>query len=339
MEDKREFIRLSELEKITPVSHEQLMDAIEYDRFCLNALVSLQGAGGVSSDNTLLAIFDFRGIVKLTNKQSLSLINDGSLKLTKLEIVKFLSCSKHRLVSDVFPKCTEGCFNRIATSLDELEGLEYIVSRVVLGIPEQSSLKHSFEKEMGCRLDEKPNEVRFAAALKIFDSGVSAFSKSTRNLMLQPISLKTESIRLRRQALYQHFGLGNQLGNHLDSVAVTEANQVNTGAVGSFQSPDSMRLANRNDNPNLTDFNQSVETHPIKEIQKRVLEKYPDAQSREVWNRIRQDIRTEAYEFDIDMVVDEISDERLIYKSTGEEGLSYRRFQNILSEVRKNMHG
>ncbi|WCP66384.1 hypothetical protein LYZ37_10985 [Vibrio tubiashii] len=335
MEDKREFIRLSELEKITPVSREQVMDAIEYDRFCLNALVNLQGAGGVSSDNTLLAIFDFRGIVKLTNKQSLSLINDGSLKLTTLEVVKFLSCSKHRLVSDVFPKCAEGCFNRIATSLDELEGLEYIVSRVVLGIPEQSSLKHSFEKEMGCRLDEKPNEVGFAAALKIFDSGISAFSKSTRNLMLQPISLKTESIRLSRQALYQHF----DLGNHLDSVTVTEANQVNTGAVGSYQSPDSMRLANRNDNLNLTEFNQSVETHPIKEIQKRVLEKYPDAQSREVWNRIRQDIRTEVYEFDIDMVVDEISDERLIYKSSGEEGLSYRRFQNILSEVRKNMHG
>lgn len=335
MEDKREFIRLSELEKITPISQEQLIDAVEYDNFCLNALVNSQEAGGVSSDNALLTIFDFRGIIKLTNKQSLSLINEGSLSITRLEVIEFLSRSKHRLVSEVFPKCAEGCFKRFATSLDELKNIDYIVSRVALGVPEQSSFKRSFEKEMGCRLYEKPNEVGFAAARKIFDSGINAFSKSTRNLMVQPISLKTESIRLNRQALYQHFGLSKQL----DSVTVTEASQVNTGVVDNEQSSNSKRLDNRKDNLNITESNQSIEIHPVKEIQKRVLDRYPDAQSREVWNRIRQDIRNEVYEFDIDMVVDEISDERLIYKNSGEEGLSYRRFQNILSEVRKNMHG
>nr|OEF14276.1 hypothetical protein A132_10200 [Vibrio kanaloae 5S-149] len=72
-------------------------------------------------------------------------------------------------------------------------------------------------------------------------------------------------------------------------------------------------------------------------IQHRILTLYPQAKAREVWNLIREDVREERYRFDVDVIIDGIDNERLYTSKDTADGMSFKRFQNMLSEVRKGI--
>ena len=72
-------------------------------------------------------------------------------------------------------------------------------------------------------------------------------------------------------------------------------------------------------------------------IQHRILTVYPQAKAREVWNLIREDVREERYQFDVDVIIDGIDNERLHTSKDTADGMSFKRFQNMLSEVRKGI--
>ncbi|SHO59188.1 hypothetical protein [Vibrio quintilis] len=83
-----------------------------------------------------------------------------------------------------------------------------------------------------------------------------------------------------------------------------------------------------------------VFTNPIKQILHRVLLKHPKARSDKVLVLLRKDIHLEAgREFDTDAVIDDITNDDITYFGRGDAVLtmSYRRFQNLLSEVRNEV--
>ncbi|MEZ9130976.1 hypothetical protein BCT04_02690 [Vibrio breoganii] len=85
----------------------------------------------------------------------------------------------------------------------------------------------------------------------------------------------------------------------------------------------------------------NTEINPIKLIIERVFFKEPKLKSRQVWNLIRKDVNEGNRQFDIDSVVFEMTGEELHYFGLGDTTYkqSYRRFQNLVSEVRAKLHG
>ncbi|MEZ9789239.1 hypothetical protein AB4347_09670 [Vibrio breoganii] len=95
--------------------------------------------------------------------------------------------------------------------------------------------------------------------------------------------------------------------------------------------------------PDFADKSSYSETeiNPIKLIIERVLSQDPKLKSRQIWNLVREDIKEDRRQFDVDSVIFEMTAEELRYFGLGDTTYkqSYRRFQNLVSEVRKKLHG
>lgn len=85
----------------------------------------------------------------------------------------------------------------------------------------------------------------------------------------------------------------------------------------------------------------NIETHPIKRVIKKVLAENSDINSRAIWNLVRKDVESDSKQFDIDNVIFEITQDDLSYFGQADvtKAMTYRRFQNLVSEVRKKLHG
>ncbi len=85
----------------------------------------------------------------------------------------------------------------------------------------------------------------------------------------------------------------------------------------------------------------AVETHPIKQIIQRILNTHDATNTRQLWNALREDIDLERRIYDIDSLIFNMDNEELEYFGLDNvtKTVGYRRFQNLTSEVRKNLHG
>ncbi len=85
-----------------------------------------------------------------------------------------------------------------------------------------------------------------------------------------------------------------------------------------------------------------VETHPIKMIIERVLSQDAQLKSGQIWTLLRQDIQSEQVRtFDVDALIFDMSADELHYFGQGDvtNKLARRRFQNLVSEVKRKVHG
>lgn len=84
-----------------------------------------------------------------------------------------------------------------------------------------------------------------------------------------------------------------------------------------------------------------IETHPIKQIIERIISNHLECSSSMVWNLLRKEFESDSKRFDVDGVIFEITQDDLSYFGQGDvtKTITYRRFQNLISEVRKNLHG
>lgn len=304
--NKREFIRLSEVEKLFPLTEEQVLDAVETDSFCFNAMVNVKGAGIVTKSFGLLATCDMTGIVSLTNAESRLLLTNKCW-LTRLKIRKLVSATNKKSGKSAFPDALNGVFSSVKGSPINYDLGVGFVSTVSAVFPTEESLNNSMENSQGLKeIKRQPVEER--SLLDILANSAKAVIDSQKALSISKHLVKPEEIRLDVKLLTDYFGLESRLDNGCDNRTVTE------------RQPD-------------------IETNPIKAIQRRILDDFPEAKVMQVWNLIRSDIRNEEYKYDIDFVVTEITDERLYYKSGNSDGISTARFANLLSEVRKKAHG
>ncbi|MDN3617374.1 hypothetical protein ACFFUS_11695 [Vibrio gallaecicus] len=313
MDDNRDYIHLNELEKLTSLTKEQVFDAVERGAFRLHAKIDSPNAAAVDSDNVLLYSLHVRGFIELTKKQSLQVLV-GKSQLTRFEALPTLAYSKLRLITHTFPNAVKGQFNGIHEQRLSAKNMAFIVPKLAAVYPEQESMMQIAKN--------KTSQGQVSSLVGLLSAFTETISESTKQLSSVPIGLQASDIRLCTNNLSQSFNRtwpelsrnDNQLSNHTKPATHSTPNQSEQG------------------------LKPNIETNPVKMIQQRILTLYPQAKAREVWNLIREDVRTETYQFDVDVIVDGIDNERLYISkqmNSANEGMTFKRFQNMLSEVRK----
>lgn len=313
MDDNRDYIHLNELEKLTLLTKEQVFDAVERGVFRLHAKIDCPGAAAVDSHNVLLYSLHVRGFIELTQKQSLQVLV-GKCQLTRFEALPTLAYAKPRLIKQAFPNAVKGQFNGIHEQRLSSKNIAFIVPKLVALYPEQESMMQIAK--------DKTSQGQVSSLGGLLSAFTEIISESTKQLSSIPIGLQASDIRLCTNHLSQSFNRtwqelsrnDNRLSNQAKPVTNSAENQAGQG------------------------LKPQIETNPVKMIQHRILTLYPQAKAREVWNLIREDVRTETYQFDVDVIVDGIDNERLYISkqmNNANEGMTFKRFQNLLSEVRR----
>lgn len=308
MDDNRDYIHLNELEKLTSLTKEQVFDAIERGVFRLHAKIDCPDAAAVDSHNVLLYSLHVQGLIALTQKQSLQVMA-GRCQLTRFKASDTLVYSHCRLVNEAFPDAVKGQFNGVHQQRVSLDNVAFIVPTLTALLPESDSLMQLAK--------DKTNQGQASNFMGLLTAFTETISDSTKQLSTLPISLQASDIRLHLPSLSQCF---NRYIKPLSNQTKPAFNRL------SNQFPQGLK--------------STIETNPVKMIQQRILNLYPKAKVREVWNLIREDVRTETYQFDVDVIVDGIDNERLYISkkmNNADEGMTFKRFQNLLSEVRKGM--
>ncbi|TKF78420.1 hypothetical protein FCV62_12320 [Vibrio kanaloae] len=312
MDDNRDYIHLNELEKLTLLTKEQVFDAVERGVFRLHAKIDCPDAAAVDSHNVLLYSLHVRGFIELTQKQSLQVLV-GKCQLTRFKAVPTLAYAKPRLIKQAFPSAVKGQFNGIHEQRLSSKNIAFIVPKLVALYPEQESMMQIAKG--------KTSQGQVSSLVGLLSAFTEIISESTKQLSPVPIGLKASDIRLCPKSLSQSFNRtwqelsrsDNRLSNQAKPVTNSAENQAGQG------------------------LKPQIETNPVKMIQHRILTLYPQAKAREVWNLIREDVREERYQFDVDVIIDGIDNERLYTSKDTADGMSFKRFQNMLSEVRKGI--
>lgn len=305
MEDNRDYIHFNELEKLTPLTKEQVLDAVGRGEYHFHAKIDLPEAGAVDSHNVLLYSLHVQGLIALTQQQSLQVMA-GRCQLTRFKASDTLVYSNCRLVNEAFPDAVKGQFGGVHQQRVSLDNMAFIVPTLTALLPEPDSLMQLAK--------DKTNQGQASSFMGLLTAFTETLNDSTKQLSTLPISLQASDIRLHLPSLSQWY---NRDIKPLPNQAKPVLNRL------SNQSPQGLK-------PN-------IETNPVKMIQQRILTLYPKAKSREVWNLIRKDVRTETYQFDVDVIVDGIDNERLYTSKDNLDGMSFKRFQNLLSEVRSGI--
>lgn len=313
MDDNRDYIHLNELEKLTLLTKEQVFDAVERGVFRLHANIDCPDAAAVDSHNVLLYSLHVRGFIELTQKQSLQVLV-GKCQLTRFEALPTLAYAKPRLIKQAFPNAVKGQFNGIHEQRLSSKNIAFIVPKLAAVFPEQESMMQIAK--------DKTSQGQVSSLSGLLSAFTEIISESTKQLSSIPIGLQASDIRLCTNNLSQSFNRtwqelsrhDSRLPNHIKPVTNPSPSQSGQG------------------------LKPQIETNPVKMIQHRILTLYPQAKAREVWNLIREDVRTETYQFDVDVIVDGIDNERLYISkqmNNANEGMTFKRFQNLLSEVRR----
>ena len=312
MDDNRDYIHLNELEKLTLLTKEQVFDAVERGVFRLHAKIDCPDAAAVDSHNVLLYSLHVRGFIELTQKQSLQVLV-GKCQLTRFKAVPTLAYAKPRLIKQAFPNAVKGQFNGIHEQRLSAKNIAVIVPKLAAVYPEQESMMQLAKN--------KTSQGQVSNLVGLLTAFTETINESTKQLSSVPIALKASDIRLCTNNLSQSFNRtwqelsrnDNRLSNQTKPVTNSTVNQSGQG------------------------LKPQIETNPVKMIQHRILTFYPKAKAREVWNLIREDVREERYQFDVDVIIDGIDNERLYTSKDSLDGMSFKRFQNMLSEVRKGI--
>jgi hypothetical protein len=303
----RQYIHLTEIEKFFNLTKEQVLDEVELGKLNVHAWIDASRAFAVSEDNAVLAQVCLNGHVRLSSSLSKKLLA-GEVDLRKLTGFSQAQLSNPIAAKAVFPDHDAGEFSFICGEPIELAKAKWIALSINSTVPFLNAAASAQEK-----LKDTSN----LSALDSMANALSAFSstmnKGTKQLSLGYFTLKPSNIRLHVGELRRHFNL-------------TEAEMV-TPSKPAFDSP-------------LSECEPTLKantlTHEIAVIQFRVLEKHPEANSRTVWNVIREDVRKEEFTFDQDEVILDMGTKNMTYGNNKEMG--YRNFQNMLSDVRKYLH-
>lgn len=315
MEDNRDYIHFNELEKLTPLTKEQVLDAVGRGEYHFHAKIDLPEAGAVDSNNVLLYSLHVQGLIDLTQQQSLQVMA-GRCQLARFKASETLVYSNCRLINEAFPDAVQGQFGGIHQQRVSLDNMAFIVPTLTALLPEPDSLMQLAK--------DKTNQGQASNFMGLLTAFTETISDSTKQLSTLPISLQASDIRLHLPSLSQCF-------NRTPQELICQSSQLPNQTKPAF---------NRLSNQFPQGLKPTIETNPVKMIQQRILTLYPQAKVREVWNLIREDVRTETYQFDVDVIVDGIDNERLYISkkmNNADEGMTFKRFQNLLSEVRKGI--
>lgn len=326
--NKRRFIRLEEINEKTTLTKGDILDAVDSGQLTFSSLVEAKNLGALIKHEEswkVAAVFDYYGMVKLIGKVS----KRFALKLQPNPTERFIivqpeNTHNWRSVSNAFGNVEESDFEYLNEVPNQPEKVFAAYSGLEV-VPTMNS-------KVGNLTDSLVGFVSKIAPEADLQEIKSKYPK-TNEMRLQTKSIMVESERLR---LDLH-DIADVFGS--DSVKGFGCQPEKSVELTVKQTVQDSVTVNGLTKPDLV--NQMVLTHPIKQIIANVLMEYSQSNSRQIWNIVKKDVEDEKKQFDRDTLIFEITSDELSYFGLGDttKTLSYRRFQNLLSEVRKNLHG
>ncbi|MDV5171047.1 hypothetical protein [Photobacterium rosenbergii] len=311
----RIFFRLNEVKDLVSISYGDFLSLIDYGELTLCAWLEGQKFGLVSKNNALLGVFDYSGTVSLTKRQSKTLLCEG--KTIRLE--QFLIQEPERIKAIIdcrewFADLPNHTFSKLSYSGDVPNGPFVACGPVGLVADQRASLNYVKNKQQQALVDGEKVDLLDDWMSLLVDAPV-------KQLGIKPIEIKPEQLRFDIRKLAEQFGpeclkQPERFGfaKQIESQTVMPSNRTSTP------------------------IEPNVETNPIKVIMGALLDEYPTARSDKLWNLLRQDFKQTVRCYDIEQVIDEMTQDQIIWFGRGRDAenvMSYKTFQNQLSAVRK----
>ncbi|WP_028023564.1 hypothetical protein [Enterovibrio calviensis] len=197
---KRRFYRIDEINDVTTITKGDLLHAVERSELSLCAWVDAKALGvqlkGSDSNQPALAnLFDYRGVLSLTSKQSIECVNSHktSIERTVIHEPEFLTNWRSALVD--YPKAKHVRFSRVTTMtkqpVDSFVAFASIGTAAVLG--------------------QRLKELSKAGADEIRKEGLqgmfNAFMDTDEELAIKPLEIGFDSLRFDLLSVHKVFGL------------------------------------------------------------------------------------------------------------------------------------
>jgi hypothetical protein len=300
--NKRRFIRLEEIEKRTSLTKEEVLDSIDDGELNLCAKVEVKHAGAlfaVKEKPVIGAVFDYRGFVRLGRDDSKHFAAYDKEKAVEMfQILEPEKVSGWQSVTDAFGTIEKHIVAYQNSLPVRRENPFWAYPEVVYDVTGAQSFGQMITDMLTAEMKEKMGD------------GLNRLN--TRYLQNRKLTIEPHALRIDLNQIAERFGL-EVMKDAVPAPAIQGQ-------------------------PEASD--EIVFTNSIKQILHRVLLKYPKARSDRVLVLLRRDIHLESgREFDTDAVIDDITNEDITYFGRGDTVLtmSYRRLQNLLSEVRKEV--
>ncbi len=367
IQHQRRFLRLDDIPDKTCLSKGEVLDAIEHHKIHFCAYIDTKNLGAVAQYQDSLkvvSIFNYKGMVRLSplvsEKFALTLAPQSNKFFTILEPK---SICRWRSISDAFPSVEVAGFEylkiapiqpkqelaayagiTVSSTVEQLAGsmvnlfsrtfpqadfsemrkrypsthfqqLEVASCKVEVG-----QLRIDIEELMSAFGTNCINFNRYVSVESVEETENSTLNATVKSTSGQPLPSVTESTGLVLSSVTNSV---DQCVSSVTSNAVVPLDSVTSST--------DVRLGS---------VKPLLFTHPIKQMVYDILQHYPEYESRQIWHLLKLDVTQQTRQFDCDALIFEITADDLHYFGRGDttRSISYRRFQNILSEVRKKLH-
>ena len=349
----RRYLRLDEISEKTVLTQGDVLDAIEQERLCFCAKVNWVNLGAItmlSDQITLVSVFDYDGMVRLREKDSKALALSLQPHYCQWGIIQEPEKICHwRSVREVFPHIVRA-------------KIHYSTQPFLLpNRPFMAYFCVDSQQTVYSALGEIFHQVSGAFDSEFVESCKQKLPREPQHqLMKHMVEIQPEWLRLEITDLVNVFGsdvfLTDTLTHTLDAdepqstnieqsnmlvgkgISRTKVSKV-LGGVNAF-SQSALDTVNTISCSHSKSEWIEREVHCIKPIIALVLTHSPNANSRQIWNTLKSDVRRERKVFDTEAMIFDIDNDELHYFGLGDttKRMSYRRFQNLVSEVRGYMH-
>ncbi|MBY8021290.1 hypothetical protein KW439_10055 [Vibrio fluvialis] len=327
---KRRYVRLDEVCDKTYLTKWDILEAIEEDKLCLFAQISATNLGAIHPPSqSVVAIFDYKGLVQLTNSTS----KQFALSLEPVPVQHVIVVESHcinrwRSVTDAFDNVLQANFKYSPNALTQPNKPFLAYMAINASLTTESMVAEFITKASKVL----PNEVTHQVAEQYP-------SQRGQRLSTDVMTVKPTQIRVDMEEIVSVFGeyvLQNSgcqavsaVETTLDSTVGHTVNQY----LGTVNAPTEIRLSS---------VTQPMPIHPIAQIAYRVLKLNPQARADKVWNTIRQDVRENEFnrQFDVDALVESITQDSVTWFGRGdnENTMSYDSFRkNVVVDVRRQI--
>ncbi|OIQ24884.1 hypothetical protein [uncultured Vibrio sp.] len=306
--NERQFIRLEEVEEKTNLTRGDILDAIDNGKLAFSALISTKSLGAVvvkDGKHIITAAFDYEGMVELTPKVSKQFaIGLEPQSVEHALILQMDGVTNWRSIPNAFGNFQQSSLGYTNTAASK--PINAFWSYV--GLETVATAENTIGSITNALSSFLPKD-------KLADFKKEHPDNNDQKLRSKPIRLEPQRLRINLKQVADAFG------SELVNVSVQSTPQDISALPKSVAS--------------------DVYTHPVQKVISNVLAKHSESSSREIWNIVRKDFESDVQQFDEDSLIFEMTNENLSYCSLGDttKTISYRRFQNLISEVRKNLHG
>lgn len=327
---KRRYVRLEEACDKTHLTKWDILDAIEGERLCLFADISASSLGAIHPPSQCVAaIFDYQGIVQLTERSSKRFARSlESIKVQHVIIDEMHGINRWRAVTEAFDHVLQAHFKYTPNALSPPNKAFVAYASVNASLTTESVVGEFITKASAIFSNDVTHQLTEQYP-----------SQRGQRLSTDALTVKPSQIRVDMEQVIDVFGKAVLLNRGCQAVDTVKAT---LGSTVSQTAGQCIESVNAPTELGLDSVIQPMPIHPIAQIAHRVLTLNPQARADKVWNMIRQDVRANEFnrQFDVDALIESITQDSVTWFGRGdnENTMSYDSFRkNVLVDVRRQI--